>query len=144
MPDPGAVAYLAWLIDGEGCIMMRRDCRRADYCYYLVLIVTNEHKGALDWCMGLYGGTLYKQPRARADHKQIYYWETRSKTAHMILVEVLPYLKIKREQAQLVIDHWESIKPGLVRDVATTDLAKKRFLVWQGLRELKKKAYVEG
>ena len=144
MPSPLELAYLAGLIDGEGCIMMRRDGRRRIHQYTLALVVTNEHKGTLEWCSSLFGGYIYDQSQTQQHHKKIYNWTINSTAAHAVLVAVIPYLQIKKDQAQLVIDHWASIRPGLASEIKTQDLAERRHFVWEKLRELKRKAYVQG
>lgn len=137
------VAYLAGLMDGEGCIYMERKASRHSYSYVLVVRVTNEHKGALERCKEKFGGSLYTMSEADTEQnrKQIFQWSIKGKAAHEFLKTVVPFLVIKLEQAQLVIDNWEKIRPRGIGEPFRGDLEENRYQVWSGLRNLKRKKY---
>lgn len=102
-------AYLAGLVDGEGSIVI-------EYCNNrrntkLRMNVTNSHIGTLQELKNLFGGYLYVRQDKRINHKPIGQLGFTAKQAREILVAIYPYLKIKREQANLALQFAETLLP---------------------------------
>lgn len=97
--NPTDLAYLAGLIDGEGtiCIFIHNDRMR------LILTVYNSHAECLQWVQTTFGGRFRQVKRRRRDWKPSYVWETGWQHAAGILRAVLPYLRIKKLQAELFL-----------------------------------------
>lgn len=93
-------AYLAAFIDGEGSIFIRVDNKRKYYQPIVKIGVT--HPIIVDLC-NRYGGIwIYDEPKKRAN-KPIYIWWWTSKMIRHYLPQILPFLKMKQEQAKILL-----------------------------------------
>jgi len=105
MQDTDA-AYVAGLLDGEGSIVLsvrsgREWAKRSDYT--LLVRIHNTCKEVLDWTVTVAGGRVYCSSRANR-HRPMYQWTIHSVQAAEFLRLMLPYLRIKRDQALLALD----------------------------------------
>lgn len=84
-------AYLAALIDGEGTIVMGLGKHGK---VQLQMIVTNSHEETIRWCQTATGtGSVF------AKKGPVFSWSVPSYGTIEILQAVLPYMRIKRKQA---------------------------------------------
>lgn len=99
-------AYLAGIIDGEGCITItRRKVRRVktnNWFYEPQIIIANSCKTMLDFCAGYYGGWIAILKK-RKGHTTAYQWKATGDEMRAILKDVLPYLIVRRKQANKVL-----------------------------------------
>jgi hypothetical protein len=92
---------LAGILDGEGCISLHG--RNAERGYLTPAIqVTNTDERLIDW-LRQFGGRVYARHDARVTRKPSWTWCCFGAVARELLVEVEPYLKLKGEQARLVL-----------------------------------------
>ena len=110
-PAAELYAYLAGAIDADGFITIsrstpsktRRDGRRSTY--YTAKIGLSEIKATIpDLLQGTFGGWrgihVPKDPR----HRPWHLWQATNQLAASALRHLLPHLRLKRRQAQLVIE----------------------------------------
>src|SRR4051812_17039857 len=97
-------AYAAGLFDGEGFVRIdvwkKPDSIHTRYQVIIGLGVT--YKPVVEQLQAEYGGRLYenRQDLRSSENRVVYYWGASSKVAAVFLNRVLPYLIIKREQAE--------------------------------------------
>lgn len=100
-------AYIAGLFDGEGSVVIGVSTRkRLDGTTYpdhwLQIGITNTNRDILEWLLDKVGGHI--STNSRTDHqKKCWAWRVMSKEAREFLVNILPYLHIKKKQAELGI-----------------------------------------
>lgn len=122
-------AYMAGIVDGEGSIGVRRRLR------YItpILQVTNTRKDLLEWLVLRCGGAIYVNKEERDGRKQLYSWQTFGRKAQAIIREILPYLVIKRQQAELALTIRQFAMTGKIvmcaADFDRNDRIKARFHV---------------
>jgi len=107
------LAYIAGIIDGEGCIAIDRFTNKElpDYCYRLKLRVTNTNRWLIEQLRFSFGGNI-KIIKPRNDKaKEAWEWYLAGESAVSCLKFVLPYLHIKKPQAELGIK-FQSGKQG--------------------------------
>ena len=98
-------AYLAGLIDGEGCICVVRWRNKAGGTQYqLRLRITNTNRTVLEWVAERFGGQIHADRTHPAMWKPKFVWDVSSRTASRILELVSPYMIIKREKARLALE----------------------------------------
>ena len=115
--DPAKLAYVAGLIDGEGCIHIGRHLPkgiRKNIRHTLVVHISNTDARLMAWLKSELGGSVHlvKQRRASvaSDGRviqpmlQMMNWFAGGRNAQMVLEAVLPYLIIKRDQAEIAIE----------------------------------------
>lgn len=104
----GQKAYIAGILDGEGCIHISRKTdktMRYGYCYRLSVSVTNTSLELLEWLRvttDLGSVTDVKHPNPRAKPYAI--WSTWSLQSRQLLEACLPYMIVKKDQATLAIE----------------------------------------
>jgi hypothetical protein len=108
-----AIAYLAGLFDGEGSINIFKQPNKKDRinpCYFLEISIGNTHKGVLKWVSENFGGRLAHNAEqyTRRNHRT-WRWRASSNEACAVLMILLPYLVVKKEQAELAIEFQEHI-----------------------------------
>lgn len=96
-------AYIAGIIDGEGCIS-RTNSRRGEGPTFWRVTVSMTYKPVIDW-LGSFGGKVYPNSVGRpANLKPQYAWIVgRHSCVLVLLAAVRPYLTVKAELADRVI-----------------------------------------
>jgi len=102
-------AYLAGFIDGDGCITINVGGTKGSVTpsHRLLLLITQANKEYLEkWCARVGLGRVYAIHSGESPiqgTKQCYNWQMSGRQAEAVLRKVLPYLDIKREQAEIAI-----------------------------------------
>ena len=124
------LAYVAGIVDGEGTIGLHRNYKNPS-CMVTVN-VGNTNEWLINFLKMNFGGYICYQPNDDIKHKDIWRWELRSKKAIEFIRLILPYLQIKRPQAELAIEfqkrriNGKSISPQVkILDEADTILMSK-------------------
>ena len=102
---PNDLAYTGGLIDGEGYIGIRKvksKAARAGYCLALKVHITNTNEWLIKWLHFQFGGSVYHH-RRNAPYKDDWQWCVQTAQALKFLGLIVPYVKIKRPQAELAI-----------------------------------------
>lgn len=127
-------ARLATWIDGEGCIRLQSSGGRRLHCYMALHVIIGQKDARLiSWLKANFGGNAWFRPKARYP---IWYWRTRGTDTAEILRRCLPYLIVKREQAELALEYRSTLTKG--RSKITVELAAQRTGLIMRLNALKK------
>ena len=106
------LAYLAGFIDGEGCFFIgmfwcKTKSGNKNLNYHTYIKITNTDHAVMEWIKDTFNGTNYGQwrstDRARKHEKKISHIQFTGKTLDEILPKLLPYLKVKKRQAEIMI-----------------------------------------
>ena len=105
MTSETTLAYLAGLIDGEGYIGIkkgqRKDCAAASYHARIQVRMVDEPAIAL--LTQELGGRYYYERAAAGTRRALYCWQASDALAERILRAILPYLRVKRRNAEAVL-----------------------------------------
>lgn len=101
-------AYIAGIIDGEGCISIQR--RRGGHCfdeskrwsYQSQVYIGNTDKRMLEFIYRLCGGSIRTRQKLEGC-KQTYTLSFTGNEAKKLLGSILPFLVVKKEQAENVL-----------------------------------------
>ncbi len=94
-------AYLAGFVDGEGSIMIL--ARKGTIS--IRTSITNTDHDVLDWIWKTVGvGDLHLARFSTEKWKTTWTWNTNGDSTESILTQILPYLRIKKVQAELAIE----------------------------------------
>jgi hypothetical protein len=98
-------AYVAGLFDGEGYIRcsFKKHHKGRKRGMEFWIVVTNTYRPILEYLRMNFGGSIYENPSRSSNHKTVYFWKLTSRNSYVVLGNIAPYLKIKREQANLVL-----------------------------------------
>lgn len=96
------LAYTAGFLDAEGCFKYIKGGKNSGGC--IGISVTNTYRPALERLANAFGGNIRLLLESTEVTKRTYSWEICSKKAADVCLQILPYLKEKRPQAQLLLD----------------------------------------
>jgi len=104
------LAYMAGLIDGEGCIKISRAVLKGRkfprYNLQLQIDMVDSLE-VLEWAQQKFGGKIYKHKRRLdyqkncRDSERLYMFQADTKE---LLLMILPYMKIRHKQASLALE----------------------------------------
>jgi len=109
------LSYAAGIFDADGCFMITKHKRDRFSPTYLpsMKIAMVEKEAILSLVEDLGYGTILKEGarKSRPTSKDMYIWYLRSKgVIQKFLEELIPYLKIKRDRAQFLLDYCNKVK----------------------------------
>jgi hypothetical protein len=98
-------AYVAGLFDGEGYIRcsFKKHHKGRKRGMEFGITVTNTYRPILEYLRMSFGGSIYESPSKSSKHKMSCFWKLTSRNAFVVLSQIAPYLKIKREPANHVL-----------------------------------------
>lgn len=111
MPTTNDLAYLAGIIDGEGCISIskRFNKDRTAYKNFVIkLIITNTDLKLIEWLVKNFGFSSIRRMVSKKypNSKVCYNCNIQSNYVIDLLKQVYPYLIIKKAKAELIIKKW--------------------------------------
>lgn len=99
-------AYIAGLFDGEGCICIALKKTNMKYPRVILLVtIANTNKDVLLWCKEVIGnGSVNLNYEVKGENrKPCSLFSISYKPAMLFLKDILPFLKIKKERANLAV-----------------------------------------
>ena len=95
------LAYVAGVIDGEGCIGLY--CPQSTHSTQLQVKVSLTNKELVYWFYSTFGGGFRYEPARNERSKPSYRWLVGGNQALKFLKQVHPYLRLKKPQAEIAI-----------------------------------------
>ena len=127
------VTYAAGFFDGEGCILLYKTANhKTSTRYQFSVQVASVDKPSADWFQSKFGGYISIRKDPRPNHRVLYTWSLMASGARDFLAQLLPYLKLKKEQAELIL----SVDMSPHKRLTLVD-KEARDRVCQRLKELK-------
>ena len=99
--DRYAYSYLAGILDGEGGININYSGPTRD-CYRMRVYVVNTDLRLIKWLKSKFGGYIYRR-KTKEGYKTKWEWYHYDDKSTELLKECMPYLIVKKEQAELAI-----------------------------------------
>jgi len=101
------LAYLAGLIDGEGYIGIKK-CKpvkghRTTTSYHARIQVRMINEAAIKFLAEILGGKYYREKRHCNNGRPLFCWQVSDALAQKSLKALLPFLRVKKKQAILVL-----------------------------------------
>ena len=119
------LGYTAGIIDGEGCISIFRYTKhgKPNYSSYhrLIVSITSTDEWLCQWFKMQYGGSVQPHIPYAITQSKSWIWVVIGKRAAELLESILPYLQIKRPQAELAI----KFQKGMRRRSKMGDMFKR-------------------
>lgn len=101
---PTEAAYVAGIVDGEGCFVLSRVGDR----FNVSLEVSNTDRRLLEVCQAFTGiGAIYDRPRSgKLNHRPQFMWSSGSRAdLAAVIPQIMPYLVGKRAEGAAVADY---------------------------------------
>jgi hypothetical protein len=134
------LAYLAGIVDGEGCVgaYSTSGTRPKRASFRFSVCVAMCERAALDLFVELYGGAVRSSMRG-GRRRPIFSWTVYADRAAAVASDVLPYLRVKRGQAEALIEARNTVngvyakgvsgmKPATDQDYALRDICRRRIV----------------
>lgn len=104
--DPCELAWAAGIVDGEGCIYIRRNISPVGTeNYALAVKVVMTHEATVRRIHRIFNlGSVGLTHRASPNHKQAWTWKAMSRQAERVLTSILPWLYTKQDQADIALE----------------------------------------
>jgi hypothetical protein len=133
MPSKEKFIYLSGILDGEGCITVGAGKRKTCINYNPIVCVQNTSKPLIDWLQLTFGGQTYLSKKETKRTKAAWMWRiTKKSKIEALLLSVLPYLLIKRNQAKLLLN-FARLEPGAPTQLRVEIYDKLRVLNSRGI-----------
>jgi hypothetical protein len=109
--SPVDLAYLAGIIDGEGCFWIGLVPRKSGDGYVSehyrgLLKITNTDKKLIDWLLKIFEGTqsatMKYQPKGKFE-REVFEWVATGDRLLDLCEIILPYLLLKKEHCEIMI-----------------------------------------
>jgi hypothetical protein len=103
-------AYMAGIMDGEGTFYIGNysgNRKNGDKHFQTLIAVACTDKSLIDWLFETFGGGIRQytpKQLSKNSRKQVYRWCATSNRMLHICQIILPYLVIKKRQAEIMID----------------------------------------
>jgi len=101
------IAYIAGILDGEGYIGVKRGSVRkgcVNRSYHARIQVRMVDESAIAFVAQTLGGSYYKEKAHATNGRPLFCFQASDAAAETILRTVLPYLRVKRGAADIVLE----------------------------------------
>jgi len=139
------LAYSAGFFDGEGCCTItstKASATRRAYHRPRVAVVNTVYASLLQYYKR-WGGSICKVSHSENKHKDCYIWSIYSaRKVKRFIIDILPYLRIKRKQALLLLafcdtGDWRGGGDGY--RILSPEIREKRERIKEEMMQLNKK-----
>lgn len=128
-------SYMAGLMDGEGYFNISRTIRKPSCGYVPRIGIANTDRRLIDWIVENFGGkVVIRRPGkfpAQWGTRVRYEWYLTGQHAISVCNLVIPYLVIKKERAEILIELQKLLSPGFRgkgRGIPKENLEKRESL----------------
>lgn len=110
------LAYLAGVIDSDGYISAANSTHKGRRYFGAAVGIAGTRRDPHDLAAGFFGGSvrIYYPKDGRAHHRPQYQWQRYGRSAVPVISAVLPYLRVKAEQARLALELQETVDEARV------------------------------
>lgn len=122
--------YAAGFLDGEGCFEILGTAKKAS----IRIKMMNSYRPVVEWFQKTIGGTF--KDVGIMSVKPIYSWYVSGDNAYNFCIQLLPYLKEKKPQAQCVID-FRDLGTFSRYNLPTQEVVEQRQALKTKIRSLK-------
>ena len=132
------LAYLAGMIDGEGHITIELGGVKTRPNHQVTACVVNTAPSLILWLRENFGGIIYTQRHEDivSRKRHCYRWVMHTDLQDKVLPLLLPYLTIKKEQAELAIEFRKTISSGHRKGGLPPEVFQKREELRAAIKKL--------
>lgn len=119
-------AYFAGIVDGEGCIQLQPSTNKHGKTYVSARVsIDNTNLAVLERAHTLFGGSIHKKPANKWSKRQLYAWVASGNEALELCRQIVPYMIIKQNQAELLIAYCIKFTPNRYNQTAQESLSER-------------------
>lgn len=139
-----ALAYIAGIIDGEGCIQIqkpKKHNREKSQPYKLQLRVANTDLRLIEYINLIFPAYVYNGSERRKGRRRQFVWHANGSKAADVLRAVLPFMICKKEQADVAIAFQDTFNQYYGIHGLPSEILLFREKAYLECREFKKKEF---
>lgn len=110
--EPTVLAYMAGIIDSDGFISINRSTHAGRLYHGPIIGVSGTRRQPHDLAASLWGGNVYTYTPRNSQHRTQFQWSRTGRPAVQPIRDVLPFLRVKVEQAELALELAEHLEAG--------------------------------
>ena len=110
--EPTSLAYLAGVIDSDGFITINKSVRAGKLYFGAVIGISGTRTQPHELAASLWGGKVCRYEPKNPRHRVQFQWSRQGDAAVAPISAVLPYLRVKVEQARIALEAQEHIVCG--------------------------------
>lgn len=129
-------AYLAGFFDGDGCVYVGKQLQ--------IVFAQANYEYLKRWRDMLNLGSIHANPRSDNSTKTLWTWRLCDRKAEAVLRLMLPYLEIKRDQAELALAFMELRRHGATRNGVPPFVRERMRSIAKALKSLKRNEDIPG
>lgn len=131
--------YVAGLFDGEGCITtsLPKTNQRP-----LSLKLSMIHKATVEGLHKVFGGSFGAHRTRQPNARQSWWWNIAGVRSYTLLKLLLPFLRVKRDEAEIGIELGETLWDIQIRGKVTEETLAKRRRLAELLHDLKRRDWL--
>lgn len=139
-------AYLAGAIDADGFITIGRSTRKTGEkyahrpTYYIAKVgYVSTDRIVPDLFHETFGGSFNEHQPKEPTHKRVYLWQCTNNKAGAVAEVILPYLRQKKSQAEIVLEfvrRMESRRKREMRLGISPEIEAERYELWEAVTRL--------
>jgi len=138
------LAYMAGIVDGEGCFYIGKVPKKAGDGYVSehyrgLLKIDNTNQRLINWIDNVFSGTASARCRTTSSKKferDIFTWNSTGDRLLDICEQLLPYLVIKKEQCEIMIKFRKTYNASLGSHVLPMGALESRQQCLEEIRKL--------
>jgi hypothetical protein len=127
-------AYLAGILDGEGCIYLKKNKPHGSIIG--AIEIANTSNELATWIMSRFGGKIYFKKSYPGNSKPCYTIRWNGREAGSLLPNLLPYIVIKKRKAEL-LSALTSITPFQAGKALKPEIKEVQNMLYNISREVK-------
>lgn len=132
-PSRNELIYIAGFFDGEGCIHIYKSRSRG---FTLQVSAANTDRQVIQFICDRFGGRIHRLQK-KGNRKPCWRVDLVARRANHLLTALLPYLRVKKDQAELALEFQKSMSK--YERPLTNDTISYRESLRIRLKELKEK-----
>jgi len=142
-PSTEQLAYLAAIIDGEGCITIERTAPRPPRYprsrYWITVVAANTNYRLMEHLDSIWPGFgIYVMKAQHGNRKTQYVWRSSNRKALALLQAIRPYLILKGEQADVLMEFQHGVTTRNYGKLMPQSETDRREALYQRIRVLNK------
>lgn len=133
-PSSRDLLYAAGFFDGEGCIVLHIKREKDGYWHTVFCTnVSNINRGVLEWLRCTFGGNIYADniKQKKLGKRTCWSWRLVGTGAERLLRYLLPYLRVKRRQAEIALIYRQTVNSRSRTRISNELLALRKDLAVQ-------------
>lgn len=135
-------AYLAGLVDADGCIQInRRKSIKNGNSYSLCLSVSQCSEQIPFYLLRKFGGNIYEGKKYKENSRAMFRWSIWAIKAKNLLINLEPYLVLKKERAKVAIEFQNTIllKGYNSHGKITEEIAEARKKLYKDMKDMNRR-----